>query len=73
MVVASVESWISAKGYQRVEVDGEEASSWNVGGEEVVMVAEAVSAGWNKVTFERLVDRCSVVCLSWEILAPTMV
>ena len=43
------------------------------GREEVVVVAEAVSAGWNTVTFERLVDRCSVVCLSTGILAPTVV
>jgi NOL1/NOP2/fmu family ribosome biogenesis protein len=60
VVVASIESWISAKGWQRVEIDEEEAGSWNVRGEEVVLVAEAVSAGWNKVTFGRLVDRCGV-------------
>jgi hypothetical protein len=43
------------------------------GREEVVVVAEALTAGWNKVTFERLVDRCGVVCLSTVILAPTVV
>jgi hypothetical protein len=33
------------------------------------MVAEAVGAGWNKVTFGRLVDRCMEV----QLLAPTVV
>jgi hypothetical protein len=31
--------------------------------EVMVLVAEAVGAGWNKVTFEMLVDRCGVVCV----------
>ena len=41
----------------------EEGGGWVVerGEEEVVMVAEAVGAGWNKVTFRRLVDRCMEV------------
>jgi len=41
----------------------EEGGGWVVerGEEEVVMVAEAVDAGWNKVTFRRLVDRCMEV------------
>lgn len=37
--------------------------------EAVVVVAEAVGTGWNKVTDGLLVDRCAVVCL----LAPTVV
>ena len=64
VVVASIESLISKKGWQQVEIDQEKAGPWNVrGGEEVVMVAEAVSAGWNKVTFAWLVDRCGVWCV----------
>jgi hypothetical protein len=53
--------------------DREEGGWFVERGREVVLVAEAMSAGWNKVTFERLVDRCSVVCLSTVILAPTVV
>lgn len=58
VIVANIESLVSAKGWQRVEIDEKRRlvrGTWR--GEEVVMVAEAVSARWNKVTFGRLVDR----------------
>ena len=59
--------WSAREDGLQAEVKKKEgAGSWNVERVVVVMVAEAVSAGWNKVT---LVDRCMVVCL----LAPTVV
>ena len=76
MVVASIESLVSTKGWQQVEVDEERRlvrGTWRGGGGG----DGGGGCGWNKVTSKMLVDRCgggvstpTVVCGTIGVTLP---